>query len=346
MLKTDDIMARIIAHTSTEPGLSIAFKELLNFEENEFYFEKEYKLIGKNILEATKCLNKASIVGVQRDGKTTLNPDKDMVIEINDDVILFEQSKGSYEVVEENEKNVSDRELPEIKEEKKGNVFIFGSNVMLDVILKELPNDVKNITIAPYDSIDIDEITRKHHNRKISIFKGDYNKHLKEIAADSEHIIILVDRNMEKEDADIDNILIVLKLMNLRELNGYTYNLPCELNMENAYNVALKHNKIDYIVSSNIASLLLAQISENPDLVEILDELLSKKGNELYSKSIQMFNLKTEHDYSYAGLKQITLSYKYTLLGYSSNGGIFLNPDSSQRVLFNENDRLFVLAEK
>ena len=150
---------------------------------------------------------------------------------------------------------------------------------------------------------------------------------------------------MEKEDADINNILLLLKLMNLKELYGYDYNITIELNMENSYNVSMKNSKIDYIVGSNIASLLLAQISENPDLEEILNELLSKKGNELYSKSIHLFNLQTRHDYSYNGLKQIVLSYGYTLLGYSNHGAVHLNPDSNERVLFDKNDRLFVLGE-
>ena len=346
MLKTDDVMAKIIAHTSTEPGLSIAFKELLNFEHNEFYFEKEYQLMGKTCFEATRCLNKASIVGIQRDGKTVLNPDKNTVIEINDDVILFEEHKGAYEIVEEDNKKIDERELKEIKQELKGDVFIFGSNVLLDTILEELPDDVKNITIAPYEDIDTQKLNRKHKKRKISLFKGDVEKKLNKIAKDSEHIIILADRNMDKEDADINNILLLLKLMNLKELNNYVYNLTVELNLENTYNVAMRHNKIDYIVSSHIASLLLAQISENPDMVYILDELLSTKGNELFSKSVEMFNLQTNRDYAYSTLKQITLSYGYVLLGFSNNNEISLNPDSSTRVQFNENDRLFVLGEK
>jgi len=346
MMKTDDVMAKIIAHTSTEPGLSIAFKELLNFEHNEFYFEKEYQLMNKSFFEATACLNKASIVGIRRDGRTILNPKKDMVIEINDDVILFEEHKGAYEIVEEDAKNVDEREITEIRQEIKGDVFVFGSNILLDTILDELPDDVKNITIAPHEQIDIEEINRKHPSRKITLFKGDPEKKLNKIASESEHIIILADRNMDKEDADINSIMLVLKLMNLREIHDYIYNLTVELNMENTYNVAMQHDKIDYIVSSHIASLLLAQISENPDMVYILDELLSQKGNELFSKSILMFNLNLEHDYSYAGLKQIVLSYGYVLLGYSNNSEIILNPDSSSRVTFSEGDRLFVLGEK
>ena len=294
MLKTDDIMAKIVAHTSTEPGLSIAFKEMLNFEENEFYFEKDYRLIGKTIMEITKCLNRASIVGVRKDGKTILNPGKDMTVDIEDDLVFFEEHKGSYEVTEDNEKNVNERELPKIRTEPKGNVLIFGSNVMLNTILKELPNEVEKITIVTEE--DLGRLIRNNKAKNIVQYEGDYEEDLKQLAEDADHIVILVDRQIEKEDADINNILLLLKLMNLKELYGYDYNITIELNMENSYNVSMKNDKIDYIVSSNIASLLLAQISENPDLEEILNELLSKKGNELYSKSIRLFNLKTEHD--------------------------------------------------
>lgn len=346
MMKTDDVMARIVAHTSTEPGLSVAFKELLNFEQNEFYFEKELKLIGKTVMETAACLDKASLVGIRRNGKTILNPGKDMVIDLNDDLVFYEQCKESYEISDDNSKDIMEREYKEIRNDIRGDVFIVGYNRLLDTILNELPADVKDITIVTDKKDEIKELIKKHKKRNISLYKGDFEKDLAKVAAKAEHFVLLTDREIDKEDADINNILLLLKLMNLKELHDYPYNLTVELNMENSYNVAMKNDKIDYIVGSNIASLLLAQISENPDLKEILEELLSKKGNELFSKSIRCFNLEAGHDYSYGALKQIILSYNYTLLGYSNEGKTILNPKSAERVIFDEDDRLFVLGQK
>lgn len=342
MLKTDDFMAKIIAHTATEPGLSIAFKELLNFEENELYFEKNQVFIGKSVLEISGMLEKASLVGIKRKGKIILNPGRDMIVEEDDRLILFEESQSSYRINRNIQKNIRDMELTKIRREEKGNLAVFGNNILLDTILDELPDDVNEIRI--YTNDDVSYLKGKYSRLKLKIEKSPEQEDIEKIVSDISHIIILSDRRIDKEDADIDVILLLLKLKDIKERKDLNYNIAVELNMEGSYNVAVKNNKIDYIVSSNIASLLLGQMSANPELEDVFEELLSKRGNELYSKPISVFNLKTVHDYSYVGLKQIILSYGYTLLGYGHNDEIRLNPVLNERITFDENDRLIVLG--
>ena len=149
--KTDEIMAKVIAHTATEPGLSIVFKELMNFEENELYFETDYRLIGKSVLEISGILDHAALTGIKRGERIVLNPKRDEVIDISDEVILFEQETGAYEVIEADEKNVEDRKIGEIEREDKGKVVVFGYNILLDTILSELHNDVRELCIISND---------------------------------------------------------------------------------------------------------------------------------------------------------------------------------------------------
>ena len=91
---------------------------------------------------------------------------------------------------------------------------------------------------------------------------------------------------------------------------------------------------------------MLGQISQNHELEKIFDELLSREGDDLYSKPIKSFNLGTEHDYSFRALKQIVLSYKYTLIGYIHEDQTVLNPSLDDRIDFDEDDRLIVLGEQ
>ncbi|MBR5341203.1 MAG: hypothetical protein IK151_04670 [Erysipelotrichaceae bacterium] len=345
MLKTDDIMAKMIAHTSTEPGLSIAFKELLNFEGNELYFEKIDELTGFSVLDASACLEDSTLAGIRHKGKIKLNPDSKTIIEEGDELLLFETERNAYKIIHPEIKDVWKLELNKVKDEKKGTVVIFGYNILLDTILSEVPSDVDDVIIVSKHKEEITSLKKKYRKLHISLFEGDYEKKLDELADEAEHFILLADREIDKEDADIDNILLLLKLMDIRERKDYGYNVTVELNMENSYNVAVKNNNIDYIVSSNVASLILAQMAENPDFEEVLSELLSKKGNELYSKTVKMFNLEDNRDYSYGGLKQILLSYDYTLLGYVHNGEIEMNPKLDTRIQIDDDDRLIVLGK-
>ncbi|MBR2068041.1 MAG: hypothetical protein IJ875_07295, partial [Solobacterium sp.] len=343
MLKTDDMMAQMIAHTSTEPGLSVAFKELLNFEGNEFYFEKDERFIDKTVLDLARMIDHATLVGIKHNGKVTLNPEREMVVKEGDDVILFETGKDAYKINDIGEKRVEKRELDSLGKEVKGKLFIIGTNVLLDTILSELPNDVKDITIVSKAKY----LEEKYKDIKaLKVADIDYENDLERIASQARHIVILSDRSIDKEDSDIKNILLVLKLMDLKERKNYVFNITAELNMENSYRIAVKNNQIDYVVSSNVASLVLAQISEDPKLEPVFKELLSKKGNELFSKTLSSFNLSTKHDYSYGGLKQIILSYGYTLLGYSKQEEMFLNVPLEERIQFEKSDRLIVLGKE
>ena len=341
MLKTDEIMAKVIAHTATEPGLSIAFKELMNFEENEFYFEKDPRFVGISVLVAAKMIDKAVLVGLVRNGKTILNPDRDIVIEKEDELILFEQEKGSYELHMFEQKDVEDRLPPKKVEDSKGKVAVFGINVLLDTILKELPEDVEEIHIYS-DQPEAIEMAEEYKERKIRVIKRYKEGRLEKIVEEYSHIIILADRNSEREDADMNSILLLLKLLDIKERKDYDYNLVVELNMENAYNISPKNQSVDYIVNSNISSLILAQISENPGLEQVFDELLTNKGNELYSRPIKNFNLHDGHDYSFVGLKEIALSYGYTLLGVMHQNQLQMNPGLDERILFDREDRLML----
>ena len=345
MLKTADIMAKIIAHTTTEPGLSIAFKELMNFEENELYFEKSDQLRGKSVMQISGSLNYAAMVGIKHDGKIIMNPRSDFVVGDGDELILFEQMKGQYRIRKQEEKNLEDRLAPKMLKEAKGKIGIFGYNGLLKIILSELPEDVRDICILS-DKKEVCSLAKKYPKRNIEIVDTSYENHLEKYAGQFSHIVLLTDREKEKEDADIDTILLLLKLQDIMERRGFDYNIVAELNMEGSYNISLKSKNIDYIVNSSISSLILAQIAESPDLEYVFNELLTNKGNELYSKPIRNFNLNTKHDYSFDALKRIVLSYGYTLLGAMHEGNLKMNPDLDERIIFDEDDRLIVLGRE
>ena len=38
----------------------------------------------------------------------------------------------------------------------------------------------------------------------------------------------------------------------------------------------------DFVIGSNFASLIMAQISENPNIMPLIDDLLDESGSELY----------------------------------------------------------------
>ena len=74
-LLTGDQIARIVAQTSRQSGLSVVYTELLNFSGSEIYFQAEPKLTGRTYGEALGAYDESSVIGLRTEkGKIILNP--------------------------------------------------------------------------------------------------------------------------------------------------------------------------------------------------------------------------------------------------------------------------------
>jgi hypothetical protein len=110
----------------------------------------------------------------------------------------------------------------------------------------------------------------------------------------------------------------------------------------------------DFIVSPNILSKYIAQISENRNLTKVFDVLLTAEGVEIYLKPVSLFTkLGTPITFNRiieASLQQQTLAIGYRQMKYSQDAtrfyGIVLNPDKDLPIIFRHDDKIIVLAEE
>ena len=104
----------------------------------------------------------------------------------------------------------------------------------------------------------------------------------------------------------------------------------------------------DFVIGSNFASLILAQISENPKILPLIDELLDADGSEMYMKPASNYvsigvpvdsYILTE---SAARKGEIYLGYRH--IG-ETKGNVVVNPNKEDLIVFGENDQIVVIAE-
>ena len=83
------VLAKMIAHSCTQSGLSQAFQEIFNFEGSEFYLLDFPESYGITFLELIINTDAGVPAGILHDGTVMLNPAPETVIQEGDRILVF-----------------------------------------------------------------------------------------------------------------------------------------------------------------------------------------------------------------------------------------------------------------
>ena len=107
----------------------------------------------------------------------------------------------------------------------------------------------------------------------------------------------------------------------------------------------------DFIVGDRLISLLLSQISENPELDAVFQDFFDPQGSEIYLMPVELY-VKTGVPVNFYTLVESARRRNQVALGYRLARdidtppayGVRLNPAKSSPVAFNPGDKIIVLA--
>ena len=346
-LQTNDTLAKMIAHSCTQTGLSETFREVFNFDGNEFFLVSLPAAAGLSFGEAALRLDRAVPVGLYRDGSVILNPARDFLIAAGDRLLVFS---------EESDRAVLTAAKPEAlspaspQPEAPTDTVIIGWNETLPTILRELPENVVRVYLAGGESPEGTKklLKRAAKERDLELHRRDEDPKTEEgllaLAQLAEHVVVLSDHEKEGEDADMESIFLLLSLRDLRQRYGLRFNITAEMRAERNQNLVAGGDRTDFVVASSMASLCLAQLAESPELAEVFSELLSNQGNELYLKDAAALDLAGTR--TVRQLRAGALEHGYALLGFIRDGESIFNPPLDAELTLAEGDRLIVLGEQ
>lgn len=87
---TDQIIARIIAQSCRQSGLSIIITTLLSFRNYEIYFKHEKALVGRTLYDALFSYKKCSVIGLMlSDGTAKIFPRLNTIINSDDQITVI-----------------------------------------------------------------------------------------------------------------------------------------------------------------------------------------------------------------------------------------------------------------
>lgn len=347
-LQTNDTLAKIIAHSCTQSGLSEVFKEIFNFEGSELYLIQVPGQAGLTFSELMGRLDKAVPIGIYRDHEHTMNPPADTEILESDRILVFSQEQNSAILKADSFQVSSETKFDRIVPERDTKTIIFGQNQTLGIVLKELPENVQQVTLVNYDGELLEQYQTICKEREMSLncVSGKIRREvdLLRLVKGYEHIIILSDHDKDDEEADMDSIFLLLNLRELRDKYHLHYNITAEMRREKNQSLIGNDDNTDFVVASNMSSLFLAQLAESPRLIGAFRELLSNEGNELYLKTPK--NLNCVGNLTIYDIRCRLYRQGYVFLGIMKKDNSYLfNPDLDLKIEVTSSDKLIVLGE-
>ncbi|MCM2472086.1 hypothetical protein HGO38_01165 [Rhizobium sp. CG5] len=365
MVLADDLISRIVVHTSRQSGLSAVYSELLDFDGCEIYTLDQPDLVGKSFGAAVMTYENCTLIGLcDANGQVKLNPAPNRVFKSGERAIIIAEDDASIRPWDGDIHLAKDAILPPVdKAPVAERTLILGWNRRGPIIATELARYVapgSSLTIAastPQFQADIEALTIASDTMTVAHRVIDTSSRLALEALDIpdfDHVLVLgYSDDMPAQSADTRTLITLLQLRKIAERAGRHISVVSEMIDVRNRELAEVTRADDFVVSNKLVSLMLAQASENEYMAAIFDELLSEEGSEIYMRPMADY-VATDRPVNFFTVALAALRRGEVAIGYRRQrdddpdtrnlGGVTVNPLRSEMLTYTDRDMVIVLA--
>ncbi|MCC6995216.1 MAG: hypothetical protein IT370_11460 [Deltaproteobacteria bacterium] len=368
VVKTNDIISKIILQTSRISGLSLVYEELLAFEGNEFHMHPAPQCAGQRFGDVLLDFPNGCVVGTAKaDGTHQLNPAADHVI-APDEALLILAEDPNITYAPNRAMGLAQVSIPGSGAAEKAveHMLILGWNEKIFPIMEEFDNYVgpgSSVTIVCQMAVEeqqklLADKVGKPKNVDVRNIDGEFtSRKLMEQLQPQRYptVMVLGDKSGGggSEDADTRAIIALLLLRDFRRRSGlHTQEVCSEIldpkNRELAATTEIK----DVVISNQVVSMVLAQVTQVPRIRPVLEDLFQSEGSETYLKAMSNYvelGQPTTFEHLILAAKvrnEVAMGYQLQSDDAAKRYGLVLNPaDRRAPIVPKQGDRLIVLAE-
>jgi voltage-gated potassium channel Kch len=364
LLLADELIARIVAQTCRQSGLSVVYQELLDFAGNELHVERLPELVGRTFGEAVTRVVGGIPAGIVRGGRAQLCPPPHEEIRADDLLVVLSEDHGSAAVAPEAAVvEASALRGPRARVEPRERTLILGWNRRGPTVIGELDqyvapgSEVLAVSSLARVVHEVDAINGLANLRADGQVGDTTNRAVLDglDLASYDHVVVLCESDdRDAEAADARTLVTLLHLRDMGAKLGRPFSIVSEMLDVRNRELAEVAKADDFIVSARVLSLLLAQIAETPELADVFRDLFDADGAEAYLRDAADY-VELDREVSFATLQAAAQGRDEVALGYrmaaraddvSAAYGVVLNPDRNARISLTRGDRLVVLAER
>lgn len=352
MLKTDSIIAGIIARSLCQEKISGILMEIFNYEGSEFYLKKDSAFVGKKFGEVLLEITNAIVLGTECDGELTINPDFDYIIQEKDRLVCFAKENETLKSspVNENVRNIKGYQYRH--EAENSRITIIGFNEKIDNICREMSEEITSVKVVVNTKEEADSVRELLENsmgENINILAEEIDdiEVLEKICEETDHIVLLTDQQAETEDADLETMMLLMRLRDIKKRKNLNFQITAEIQRESNRLLMLGDDNTEFVVAFNMSALAMSQVAVEPILYGVFREILSAFGNEILVKKASDFGIK-DVSLTTVELRKILMDCGYIFMGYINGNedcSSEINPDVDAQIKVKENTKFIVMGE-
>lgn len=366
-LLTGDIIAKVIAQTCRQSGLSVVYTDLMDFAGDEIYFFEHPDLLGRTFGQSLNMFEKNTVMGMWKKGsKPFLNPPMDTVINEGDQLFMLAEDDDQIFIQDHDygrveEQFMVDRVQFDLDPE---NILLLGWNWRAPLVLNELDHYItpnSHIMVICDEKLVLGEAKCQKEifkNFDVTIQPGDTTDRSTLDALGLQHydyvILLCYSDSLTTQVADAHTLITLLHLRDISRKNPEChYSITTEMLDIRNRNLAEVTRADDFIVSDKLISLMFSQIAEEKALNDVFTDIFDPDGSEIY--------LKPAGDYITLGVPvnfytvvasarkkgEVAMGFRRyeDQMDVSKYYGVVLNPYKSHKVSYEERDKIIIIAE-
>jgi voltage-gated potassium channel Kch len=357
LLDIRETVAKLVVQTSRQSGAAAVYTELFDYAGDEIYFFEDHGLAGTTYGEAQQFFESATVIGLAGEQGTRLNPPADTLVGPQTLIVVAEDDSALASTA----RATARPDLDALGEESGTDAHataavLIGWNERAPIVLRELdhyaePGSTLTVVTAygtpVIPALDRLAVTVVHAP---TTDRATLDAHL--VDGLDQVLVLCYSDDLDVQAADARTLVTLLHVRDI--VSRFEVQPPIVSEMLDDRNRVLAQvaDIDDVVVSGEIVSLMVTQLSEDQRLEAVFAELLGAEGSEIYLRPAEWY-VQAGREVTWATVVAGAVRRGETAIGFKSAAlaegdaefGVVVNPAKSDQLVVEPGDRVVVLAE-